>query len=40
MNNIVKDMIKKCVLVTVTFYGTLLIIDLINVAGNLVFKKN
>lgn len=40
MKNIVKDMIKKCVLVTVTFYGALLIINLINVAGNLVLKKN
>ena len=37
MDGIVKDMIKNCVLVTVTFYGALLIINLINVAGNLVF---
>lgn len=40
MKNIVKDMIKNSVLLTVTFYGALLIINLINVAGNLVFKKN
>ena len=40
MKMIVKEVMKNCILLTVTFYGTLLIMDLINVAGNLVFKKN
>ena len=40
MKIIVKEMVKNCVLVTLIFYGTLLIMDLINMTGNLVFKKN
>ena len=40
MKIIIKEMVKNCVLVTLIFYGALLIMDLINMTGNLVFKKN
>lgn len=40
MKGYVKDVIKDCVLVSVSFYVTILILNLFNVISNLVFRKN